>query len=316
MTGLFVFALTLLAAVLVSDLADRSVLSTAVLFLLAGVVAGEGMLGAISLRPDAPAVALLAELALFSVLFTDGMRVGLKDLASAWRLPGRALLLGLPLTLVGTALLARWIVGLPWAESFLIGAVLSPTDPVFAAAIVGREEVPARLGLPESRAGDLLPPHDGGGEDRVGGAQDRPDEKRLGPGEPHDPAGEECRTDERQRQAKQECPTRQTPGGRQVLEPHPHPVGEQDAEQRQLGEESDRRGVGPERDGPEQALPGHDPGQEEEDGCRQHASVGEIGDQDRGEERQGEDEETGHGLAPDGGGASVTTRSRPSSSAA
>ena len=145
MTALFVFALTLLAAVLVSDLADRSVLSTAVLFLLAGVVAGEGLLGAISLRPDAPAVAILAELALFSVLFTDGMRVGLKDLASAWRLPGRALLLGLPLTLVGTALLARWIVGLPWAESFLIGAVLSPTDPVFAAAIVGREEVPARL---------------------------------------------------------------------------------------------------------------------------------------------------------------------------
>jgi Kef-type K+ transport system membrane component KefB len=74
MTALFVFALTLLAAVLVSDLADRSVLSTAVLFLLAGVVAGEGLLGAISLRPDAPAVAILAELALFSVLFTDGMR--------------------------------------------------------------------------------------------------------------------------------------------------------------------------------------------------------------------------------------------------
>src|SRR5512135_737478 len=103
MTGLFVFALTLLAAVLVSDLADRSVLSTAVLFLLAGVVAGEGLLGALSLRPDAPAVAILAELALFSILFTDGMRVGLKDLASAWHLPGRALLLGLPLTLVGTA---------------------------------------------------------------------------------------------------------------------------------------------------------------------------------------------------------------------
>ncbi len=145
MTALFVFALTLLAAVLISDLADRSVLSTAVLFLLAGVAAGEGLLGVISPRPDDPAVSVLAELALFSVLFTDGMRVGLKDLASAWRLPGRALLFGLPLTLVGTALLARWVVGLPWAESFLLGAVLSPTDPVFAAAIVGREEVPARL---------------------------------------------------------------------------------------------------------------------------------------------------------------------------
>ena len=103
------------------------------------------MLGAVSLGPEDPLIAILAELALFSVLFTDGMRVGLKELATAWHLPGRALFFGLPLTLLGTALLAHWIAGLPWAESFLIGAVLSPTDPVFAAAIVGRQEVPARL---------------------------------------------------------------------------------------------------------------------------------------------------------------------------
>ncbi|MEO7369722.1 MAG: cation:proton antiporter, partial [Ilumatobacteraceae bacterium] len=31
------------------------------------------------------------------------------------------------------------------AEAFLVGAVLCPTDPVFAAAIVGREEIPYRL---------------------------------------------------------------------------------------------------------------------------------------------------------------------------
>lgn len=145
MAPLLVFAVTLLAAVLISNLADRSVLSTAVVFLVAGVLAGEAWLGVVNLRPDDRAVSVLAELALFSVLFTDGMRVGLRDLASAWHLPGRALLLGLPLTLVGTALLGRYVVGLPWAEAFLIGAVLSPTDPVFAAAIVGREEVPARL---------------------------------------------------------------------------------------------------------------------------------------------------------------------------
>jgi hypothetical protein len=41
--------------------------------------------------------------------------------------------------------LAHFIVGLPWVEAFLVGAVLSPTDPSFAAAIVGHEEVPARL---------------------------------------------------------------------------------------------------------------------------------------------------------------------------
>lgn len=145
MTALLVFSITLLVAVLVSGLADRSVLSTAVLFLLTGFLAGEGVLEIIRLRPDNPVVSRLAELALFSVLFSDGMKVGFRDLASAWRLPGRALLFGLPLTLLGTALLAHSIVGLPWAESLLLGAVLSPTDPVFASAIVGRAEVPARL---------------------------------------------------------------------------------------------------------------------------------------------------------------------------
>ncbi|MCZ7572435.1 MAG: cation:proton antiporter [Ardenticatenaceae bacterium] len=145
MIAVLVFASTLFLAVLLSGQAQRSVLSTAVLFLLAGFVAGDRILGIVSLKPDNSVVALLAELTLFSVLFTDGMRLGLDDLASAWSLPGRALLLGMPLTLVSTALLARTLVGLSWTESFLLGAVLSPTDPVLAAAIVGREEVPKRL---------------------------------------------------------------------------------------------------------------------------------------------------------------------------
>jgi NhaP-type Na+/H+ or K+/H+ antiporter len=145
MDFLLIFAGALLVAVLLSELAHRTVLSTAVLFLVVGFLAGHGVTDLLVLSPGDPLVTRLAELALFSVLFTDGMRVGVRDLVSAWRLPGRALLLGLPLTLLFTALLARFVAGLPWAESFLIGAVLSPTDPVFAAAIVGREEVPGRL---------------------------------------------------------------------------------------------------------------------------------------------------------------------------
>ncbi len=90
-------------------------------------------------------VGTLAELALFAVLFTDGMRVGWADLRSAWRLPGRALGWGLPLTLLVTAVLAHFVAGLGWAESLLIGAILAPTDPVFASALVGNDKVPARL---------------------------------------------------------------------------------------------------------------------------------------------------------------------------
>ncbi|CAM5500788.1 hypothetical protein SBADM41S_02468 [Streptomyces badius] len=42
-------------------------------------------------------------------------------------------------------MLTHFLVGLDWTTSFLVGAVLAPTDPVFASAIVGRKEVPARL---------------------------------------------------------------------------------------------------------------------------------------------------------------------------
>jgi len=142
---LLVFSLLLLAAVLLSSLANRTVLSTAALFLLAGFILGKASLGVLRIQADDELVSGLAELALFSILFSDGMRSGVRELRSAWRLPGRALGLGLPLTLTATAALAHYVAALPWIESFLIGAVLSPTDPVFAAAIVGREEIPYRL---------------------------------------------------------------------------------------------------------------------------------------------------------------------------
>jgi NhaP-type Na+/H+ or K+/H+ antiporter len=142
---LLAFAAVLLVAVLVSSLAHRTILSTAALFLVAGFVLGPDTTGVLDIAPDSPVVATLAELALFAVLFTDGMRVGWADLRSAWHLPGRALGWGLPLTLIITALLAKFLVGLDWPEALLVGAVLAPTDPVFAAALVGNERVPNRL---------------------------------------------------------------------------------------------------------------------------------------------------------------------------
>ena len=139
------FGLVLLAAILISGIAHRTVLSTAVLFLVAGFLLGQGTLGVITLRAGDDQVSQLAQIALFVVLFTDGQRLAIRDLARAWRLPGRALLLGMPLTFVITALFGVWLLGLPWPEALLIAAVLAPTDPVFASAIVGRIEIPGRV---------------------------------------------------------------------------------------------------------------------------------------------------------------------------
>ncbi|HET7601022.1 MAG TPA: cation:proton antiporter [Gemmatimonadales bacterium] len=136
-----VFALGLVAAVLVSDRAARTALSTAVLFLLLGFGVGESGLGLLRVDPRQPLVAHVAELAIFSTLFADGLRLDLGKLAATWRLPGRALLLGLPLTCAGAALLGRGLLGLTWQDAAVLGAVLSPTDPVFAAALVRHKEL-------------------------------------------------------------------------------------------------------------------------------------------------------------------------------
>ncbi|MEV6047651.1 cation:proton antiporter [Streptomyces xanthochromogenes] len=140
-----VFGVALLVAVLLSGLAARTVLSTSFLFLAGGALIGDGILGLVHIGPGSEIVSVTADLALFAVLFTDGMHVSLPALRGAWRNPARALGLGMPLAFAFMALITHYLVGLDWTTSFLVGAVLAPTDPVFASAIVGRREVPARL---------------------------------------------------------------------------------------------------------------------------------------------------------------------------
>ncbi|MER6377933.1 cation:proton antiporter [Streptomyces mirabilis] len=140
-----VFGAALLVAVLLPGLAARTVLSTSFLFLVGGALVSDGFLGLIPITPDSEIVSVTADLALFAVLFTDGMHVSLLKLRANWRNPARALGLGMPLAFVFMALVTHYLVGLDWTTSFLVGAVLAPTDPVFASAIVGRAEVPAKL---------------------------------------------------------------------------------------------------------------------------------------------------------------------------
>ncbi|MFF4500393.1 cation:proton antiporter [Streptomyces sp. NPDC001401] len=140
-----VFGVALLIAVLLSGLAARTVLSTSLLFLVGGALVSDGFLGLIHITPDSEIVSVTADLALFAVLFTDGQHVSFAKLRANWRNPARALGLGMPLAFVFMALITHYLVGLDWTTSFLVGAVLAPTDPVFASAIVGRKEVPAKL---------------------------------------------------------------------------------------------------------------------------------------------------------------------------
>jgi len=115
------------------------------LFLVGGALVSDDFLGLIHITPDGEIVSVTADLALFAVPFTDGMHVSMPKLRTDWRNPVRALGLGMPLAFAFIALITPYLVGLDWTTYFLVGAVLAPTDPVFASAIVGRAEVPAEL---------------------------------------------------------------------------------------------------------------------------------------------------------------------------
>lgn len=139
------FGAILMLAVLMSERANRTVLSASVLFLGAGVLIGQGGFGWIDLGSRDGLLQRFASLALFVILFADGAQLPLSELKQAWRLPGRALLLGMPLTLAGVAIAGHLLLDMNWFEALLVGAILSPTDPVFVAAILEREAVPRRL---------------------------------------------------------------------------------------------------------------------------------------------------------------------------
>ena len=119
-----------------------TVLSISVLSVAAGLVlAGAGV---VDPDPHADVVLFLVEIALLLTLFSDGLYAERELLRREWHAPVRALVIALPITLVLLALAAKALFSeLTWDEAFLVGAVLSPTDPVVTSTVVTSRNVPA-----------------------------------------------------------------------------------------------------------------------------------------------------------------------------
>ena len=136
------FGVMLVLGALISGLAGRSFLSLTAAFVLAGCVLGEGGTELLEFDPTSGFVQALAVVALILILFRDGLEVEEEMLQEAWHLPLRKLLLAMPLTAGLVALAAHALTDLGWTESFLLGALLSPTDPVLSSTIVNNPRVP------------------------------------------------------------------------------------------------------------------------------------------------------------------------------
>ena len=140
---LIVGALLVVAAAL-SGVMKGTVLSSAVLSVLLGIILAEA--GVVDVNVDDVGVLELIELALILTLISDGLVVERELLGRHWGPTARALIIAMPVTLCLLALGAKVLFpALSWAEAFLLGAVLTPTDPVVTSTVVTAQKVPAKI---------------------------------------------------------------------------------------------------------------------------------------------------------------------------
>jgi sodium/hydrogen antiporter len=141
-TAAAVLGALLVVGALLSGLARRSFLSLTAVFVLVGMLLGQGGLDVLHLDPRSAFVKDLALTALVLILFRDGLEVEAEMLQRAWRLPLRKLVLAMPITAAIVAVATKALTDLSWTEAFLVGALLSPTDPVLSSSVVTNPRVP------------------------------------------------------------------------------------------------------------------------------------------------------------------------------
>ena len=140
------FAALLLVYSLISEKVERLSLSGPIAFVAVGVA-----LGPLGLEWFNPSVnfgngKLLIDLTLALFLFVDAASANLSVLRKNWRIPGRMLLLGLPLTMLLGAILAMML--FPEFSVYvaaILGVMLAATDAALGKAVVTNQGVPAHL---------------------------------------------------------------------------------------------------------------------------------------------------------------------------
>jgi NhaP-type Na+/H+ or K+/H+ antiporter len=141
-TAALVLAGMLIIGALLAGLAHRSFLSLTAVFVVAGFILGPAGFGVLQFDPRSGFVSSLASVALIVILFRDGLEVEAEMLQRAWRPPLRALVVAMPLTMALVAVTTKAVTNLSWTEALLLGALLSPTDPVLSSSVVTNPRVP------------------------------------------------------------------------------------------------------------------------------------------------------------------------------
>jgi NhaP-type Na+/H+ or K+/H+ antiporter len=125
---------------------ERTVISGAMVFTVAGLVIGPLGLGWLHPDLDNNGLRVLADITLALVLFIDAANADLSVVKTSVRIPQRMLVLGLPLTiLLGFGLGLLIFDQLSIFELAILATMLAATDAALGKAVVTNKAVPARI---------------------------------------------------------------------------------------------------------------------------------------------------------------------------
>jgi sodium/hydrogen antiporter len=132
---LLVIGLLLLSVTLGSGWITRSPFSFALIYLIVGIILSPYGFNLIQIRPGAQFLEKLTELVVLISLFSCGLKVNRPFSLYAWGSTIRLIGFLMPFSIFALAAIGYWGLGLSWGEAVLMGAILSPTDPVLASDI-------------------------------------------------------------------------------------------------------------------------------------------------------------------------------------
>lgn len=132
-----VVGVLLLSLVLSGTWRGRLPLSSAMIYLICGVLLGPGALGMVAPDPvhDAALLEVACEVALLISLFSVGLDLGVPMMDRRWSLPALLAVVSMACTIAMITAVGYLWLELPLGAAVLLGAILAPTDPVLASGL-------------------------------------------------------------------------------------------------------------------------------------------------------------------------------------
>jgi len=127
-------------------------LTSAICYLIVGLVVGPTVLGLFHFNPlhQSAVLEIITEIAVIISLFTAGLKIQTPLRDSIWLAPIRLAFVSMAISVAMVALLGHYILDMPWGLAVLMGAILAPTDPVLATDVQlknPRDKDPLRFSL-------------------------------------------------------------------------------------------------------------------------------------------------------------------------